>query len=71
MRHSLTRRITGALGALLLLLGTSFNAAAEKSYTKATADARKQTAKAAQAFKQIMAVPDKGIPKELLDKAEA
>jgi lipid-binding SYLF domain-containing protein len=71
MNRNLSRKIAGALGALLLLLGAGFDASAQKSYTKATADARKQTAKAAAAFKQIMGVPDKAIPKELLDKAEA
>ncbi len=71
MRQSLTRKIASALGALLLVCGTSFNAVAEKSYTKANADARKQTAKAAQDFKEIMSVPDKGIPKNLLDDAKA
>ncbi|HEX8179527.1 MAG TPA: lipid-binding SYLF domain-containing protein [Pyrinomonadaceae bacterium] len=71
MNGKMTRKLAGVLGTLLLL-GTGFsNASAQKSYTKANADARKQTAKAAAAFKQIMGVPDKAIPKELLDKAEA
>lgn len=56
-----------------LVLGTAFDATAQKrkSYIKAHQEAREQTNKAAKVFRQVMSVPDKAIPKELLEKAEA
>ena len=71
MSQSLGRRIAGVCGALLLVLGASVNGAAQKGYAKANTDARKQSNKAALAFKQIMGVKEKAIPKQLLDDADA
>ena len=65
--------IGGAL-ALALLLGAPAGAAAQKKPSgaaKEQAEARKQAEKAAKVFRQIMSVPDKAIPRELLENAEA
>ncbi len=72
---SLKRQLTYTLLLLCALTcGTALDASAQKSnkgYLKAQKDAREQTAKATKVFRQIMSTPDKAIPKELLDKAEA
>ena len=62
--------------ALCLLCALSLNAPAQKHSVpvkdaKRANDAARHASDAARVFKQIMSVPDKGIPKELLDKAEA
>ena len=56
-----------------LAAGSAFDASAQKTkgYLKAQKEGREQATKAAKVFRQIMSVPDKAIPKELLDKAEA
>lgn len=71
MRSSFQRSVVCALS-LVLVLGASSNVAAKsKGYVQAAREARKQTSKAARVFMQIMNAPDKAIPKELLEKAEA
>ena len=61
--------------ALALLLGLPAAAPAQKKKASGTAkeqaEARKQAEKAAKVFREIMSVPDKAIPRELLENAEA
>ena len=61
--------------ALALLLGVPAAATAQKTkasdVAKEQAEARKQAEKAAKVFREIMSVPDKAIPRELLENAEA
>ncbi len=75
MKNSWTRAALCALG-LTLTLGAHTGAAAQgrsgkKPDAKALADARSQSAKAAKVFREVMNVPEKAIPKDLLDRAEA
>ncbi|HEX8424206.1 MAG TPA: lipid-binding SYLF domain-containing protein, partial [Pyrinomonadaceae bacterium] len=72
---SFQRRLICALvfGALALG-GATFNPASaqiSKKERKAQEDAREQTNKAAKIFRQIMSTPERAIPRELIDKAEA
>jgi lipid-binding SYLF domain-containing protein len=57
----------------LALGGTAFDAAAQisKKEIKAQEEAREQANKAAKVFRQIMSTPERAIPRELIDKAEA
>lgn len=61
--------------ALALLSCVPAGAAAQKTKAseaaKEQAEARKQAEKAAKVFREIMSVPDKAIPRELLQNAEA
>jgi len=59
--------------AIVVLLCLSFNSAAQgqSKNAKKLADATKNAQEAADTFTAIMNVPDKGIPRDLLDKAEA
>ena len=72
---SYDRLIRCALGLALLLLSVPAGAAAQKAKpsdtAKEQAEARKQAEKAAKVFREIMSVPDKAIPRELLENAEA
>ncbi len=75
MKNSWTRAALCALG-LTLALGAHTDATAQKRRAKkpdakALADARNQSAKAAKVFREVMNVPEKAIPKDLLDRAEA
>ena len=71
---SYDRWIKCALG-LVLLLGLPAGATAQQKKAadtaKEQAEARKQAEKAAKVFREIMSVPDKAIPQELLQNAEA
>ena len=69
MRHSFQGRALKALS-IILVLGLVSTAAAQKS-NKRMNDAARHASAAARVFTEIMNTPDKGIPKELLDKAEA
>lgn len=69
MKQSLQGRAVWAL-ALVLALGWTFTASAQKS-NKRMKDASRHASDAARVFNEIMATRDKGIPRELLDKAEA
>jgi lipid-binding SYLF domain-containing protein len=62
--------MSGALG-LLLLLGVAGAAAAQSKNAKKVGKATKRSQEAARVFTEIMAAPDKAIPKDLLDRAEA
>jgi lipid-binding SYLF domain-containing protein len=71
---SLKRQLVYPLLLCTLVFGTALDASAQKSnkgYLKSQKEAREQANKATKVFRQIMSVPDKAIPKELLDKAEA
>jgi lipid-binding SYLF domain-containing protein len=70
MKQSLQQRAVCAL-ALILALGLTVGVAAQKKDSKRVNDAARHASDAAKVFTQIMNVPDKGIPKELIDKAEA
>ncbi len=56
---------------LLLILSVTTLAQSQSKNAKRLADATKEAQKAAQVFTEIMNVPDRAIPKKLLDKAEA
>src|SRR5882757_6590889 len=58
-------------GVISLVLATSVFAQAQtKTDTKDIKDQVQQSEKAAKVFSEIMDTPDKGIPKDLLDKAK-
>ncbi|HYJ45132.1 MAG TPA: hypothetical protein VEV81_00865, partial [Pyrinomonadaceae bacterium] len=57
-------------GALCLMLLPGI-AAAQKGQAKKINEATERSRKAARVFTEIMAAPDKAIPRDLLDKAEA
>ena len=71
---SFQRRLIRALLLGALALGaTTFDASAQitKKQQKAEAEAREQANKAAKVFRQIMSTPERAIPRELIDRAEA
>jgi lipid-binding SYLF domain-containing protein len=70
MRVSFYRSWPSALGLALMMCLAGSAAMAQKN-NKRTQDAARHASDAAKVFNQIMSVRDKGIPKELLDKAEA
>ena len=57
--------------AIILSLSIAGSAQTRERSTKKVREAAQQAAKAARVFEEIMAIPDKAIPKELLDRAEA
>ncbi|HYE64290.1 MAG TPA: lipid-binding SYLF domain-containing protein [Pyrinomonadaceae bacterium] len=61
------RRVVFACGLVLVL---SLTASAQKKNSRAR-EAAEQSAKAARVFNKIMTTPDKAIPRELLERAEA
>jgi lipid-binding SYLF domain-containing protein len=67
MKGLFQRSAVYLFGALLTLCLAASVAPAQKR----TKDAARHSNNAAQVFNEIMSVPDKAIPKELLDKAEA
>lgn len=71
MRHLFTRGINFTLCLLLLSLGPAGAASAQSKNTKRINKATERSREAARVFTQIMAAPDKAIPKDLLDNAEA
>ena len=56
---------------LLIFVGGSTIAQSQTKDPKKIAEATKEAQKAAQVFTEIMNVPDRSIPRDLLDKAEA
>jgi SH3 domain-containing YSC84-like protein 1 len=70
---SFRRRLTCALLFCVIASATALDAPAQrgKKELKAQEEARKQATKAAQVFRQIMSTPERAIPRELIDKAEA
>src|SRR5256885_15257672 len=69
MKYSWQRSVTNALGVMLLMCMTATVALAQKN--SRLTDAARHASAAAEVFTEIMRVPDKAIPKQLLDKAEA
>ena len=70
MRQRIRHVMSYALG-LVLLLAVAGAGAAQSKNAKKIAKATKRSQEAARVFTEIMAAPDKAIPKEWLDKAEA
>jgi lipid-binding SYLF domain-containing protein len=68
MKQSLQKRLTIALGLALVLCLSASLASAQK---KRMRDAERHASAAARVFDQVMSVRERGIPKELLDRAEA
>lgn len=74
----LRQSMLGAL-CLALVFGLTFTATVSAQQTRSRSvkqtkkmtEAAKQSAKAAKVFEEVMGVPEKAIPNELLDKAEA
>ncbi len=64
-------RIEVAVIIVALCLGFAGAAHAQSKNAKKVSDATKNAQEAADTFTEIMNVPDKGIPRDLLDKAEA
>jgi len=72
MCQSKQKNQIGVLAAIVLLgLSVVSMAPAQSKDAKKLADATKNTQEAADTFTEIMNVPDKGIPRDLLNKAEA
>ena len=68
MKYSLQKRLPGVIGlALMLSLSATFAQAQNMRFR----DAARHSRAAANVFTAIMGIRDQGIPKELLDKAEA
>src|SRR5256885_3155980 len=65
------RLIRQAINCALCLLLLSGMASAQSKQAKKITEATEQSRKAAKVFTEIMAAPDKAIPHDLLDKAEA
>jgi lipid-binding SYLF domain-containing protein len=68
---NLFRQVSNYALCLMLSLGVVSVATAQSKSVKKTNDATEQSRKAAKVFTEIMAAPDKAIPHDLLDKAEA
>lgn len=71
MKHWLKRTTSCAAGMFLTLCLAAITAPAQMKRPMRTNDAARHSRAAAKVFKEIMGVPEKAIPKELLDKAEA
>lgn len=72
MKHSFQKLIVGAaLLTIALALTQSAGLAQSKKQLKKINEATQRSQKAARVFTEIMAAPDKAIPKDLLDNAEA
>jgi lipid-binding SYLF domain-containing protein len=69
MRTSILGRIACGIAGATLLCFSAIGATLQE--TKKVNEAKEESSKAAEVFREIMDVPDKAIPKELLDKAEA
>jgi lipid-binding SYLF domain-containing protein len=68
MKHSFQKRLTATFGLVLLLC---LSATLVPAQTKRMKDAERHANAAAKVFDQVMAVRDRSIPRELLDRAEA
>jgi lipid-binding SYLF domain-containing protein len=72
MKLSIRRQLFSLALTFALLVGVAASALADKkSDAKAQAEARDKSQKAARVFREVMNTPDKSVPKELLEKAEA
>ena len=70
MRLRFSSSLIGICGVCFALVGLSATALGQDPTSSDFKDAAKQSRKAAQVFKEIMDTPDKGIPRDLLHKAE-
>ena len=68
MKYSFSQRWGWGLGLALLFCTSSMFVSAQSKRMK---DAARHSSAAAQVFNQIMGVREKGIPRDLLDRAEA
>src|SRR5438105_1206245 len=68
---NLFRQVSNYVLCLMLSLGVVSVATAQSKSVRKINDATEQSRKAAKVFTEIMAAPDKAIPHDLLDKAEA
>jgi lipid-binding SYLF domain-containing protein len=72
MNISVGQKLISAAFTFALLVGGAAGARADrKGDAKNQAEAREKSQKAAQVFREIMITPDKAVPKNLLDDAEA
>ena len=71
MNTTVRRNMFSVALAFVMLLGLGAGASAQKNRAKAEKEARDKSQKAAKVFREVMSTPDKAIPKELLDGAEA
>jgi lipid-binding SYLF domain-containing protein len=72
MNLSIGRQLFSFAFAFALLFGVAAGTLADKkSDAKAQAEARDKSEKAARVFREVMNTPDKSVPRELLEKAEA
>jgi SH3 domain-containing YSC84-like protein 1 len=69
MKHGLQKRAVYALCVLALMCSSVAVVSAQNN--KRTKDAARHSNAAAKVFRQIMGAPDQGIPRDLLDRAEA
>lgn len=69
-KHSFSWHVSSALG-LSLILCLACATPAQNKDAKRIGDATKQSQKAAKVFTEIMNVPEKAIPQDLIDEAEA
>jgi lipid-binding SYLF domain-containing protein len=70
MNHHRKSRVVGILGIVLVTCAFAVSAFAQKQGKKVNEASRRST-DAATVFNEIMGAPDNGIPKELIDKAQA
>lgn len=71
MRTRVQRNAAFLFSALLILSLSTLTVPAQRKYTKRANDAARHSRDAAKVVNEIMRIPAKGIPRELLDKAEA
>jgi lipid-binding SYLF domain-containing protein len=67
----LFRQVINIALCMTLLVGLAGTASAQSKTVKKVNEATERSRKAAKIFTEIMAAPDKAIPRDLLDKAEA
>jgi len=70
MRFRITSSLIGMVGVCCLLQALSTTAMAQRKDSSDFRDAVSQSTKAAHVFKEIMDTPDKGIPRDLIGKAQ-
>jgi lipid-binding SYLF domain-containing protein len=65
------RQVANSVFCLVLSLGVASAISAQSKNVKKTSEATERSRRAAKVFTEIMGAPDKAIPRDLLDKAEA
>jgi lipid-binding SYLF domain-containing protein len=71
MKQFFERRASYGVLGLILVLSLTTTAFAQGKNSKKLREATKQSQKAAKVFREIMGTPDRGIPQDLLNRAEA